>query len=181
MMRPILVLTALVVTIAPVAAETALEKCRAIKDDANERLKCFEAIQDAPATAPAPPPAAPKQGTKQGTKQETKPETKPAAATDDSMIAKAKEAIKAELRIPESARFSNVKLRTVAGKPAVCGYVSAASAANFYLAGQPFAYDGDQAYLMLYGPGLASISKLSTKELNDVKDSRVKAYKRLCQ
>jgi hypothetical protein len=180
MLRLILVLTALAATAVPAAAESAVEKCRAIKDDANERLKCFDAIEQAPAAAPA----APKQESKPGTKSEPKPATRSeakAAAGDDGMIARAKEAVKAELRIPESATFSNVKLRTVDGKPAVCGYVSAASAANFYLAGQPFAYDGDQAYLLLYGPGLGSISKMSTKELNDVKDIRVKAYKRLCK
>src|SRR5437868_9337955 len=61
MLRLMLVLTVLAVSAAPVAAQTALQKCRAIIDDANERLKCFEAIEEAPATAPAPPAATPKQ------------------------------------------------------------------------------------------------------------------------
>ncbi len=97
------------------------------------------------------------------------------------MVTKAKEAVKGQLRDAESARFANVRLRNIGGKQAVCGYVSAKNLAGIMPPVQPFAFDGEQAYLVIYNPGLANITSMDGRKLGDAMNGRIKAYNRLCR
>jgi hypothetical protein len=161
MLRPGLALLALVATAAPLAAQTAIQKCKSIKDSL-ERLRCYDAIQAEPAARPAP-------------------SASPAGRSEDPAIARAKEAVKAQLKYPGSARFSDVKVRTVSGKQAVCGLVRAKNASEAMAPPQPFAYDGEDAHLLIYNPGPANITTMSAKDLAADTGDRIRAYNRLCK
>lgn len=198
MFRLIFALTTLVAISAPALAQTPLQKCRAITESA-ERLKCFDALQAEPAITPLQP-AQPAQTTQpaQQPAQTTQPAQPPAQATqpaqsvqpakpavttagEDPMITKAKEAVKGQLRDAESARFTAVKLRTVGGKQAVCGLVSAKNLAGIMPPGQPFAFDGEQVYLVIYNPGPANITSMDGRKLGQAMHGRIKGYNRLCR
>ena len=163
MLRLIFVLMALSATTAPIAAQTPLQKCKAITDS-TERLRCYDAIEAAPAATPAQP-------------------AKPAAAApaEDPSITRAKETVKGQLRDPGSARFQNVGVRTAAGKQAVCGFVGAKNSAGVMTPGQPFAYDGEQVYLVIYNPGPANITSMDSRSLGKAMNGRIKAYNQLCR
>jgi hypothetical protein len=188
MLRLIFALTALAAVAAPAAAQTPLQKCRAITDSA-ERLKCFDALQTEPAITPLQPaqpslqPAQTTQPTQAAPAAKPAQPAKPAAsaADEDPMITKAKETVKSQLRDAESARFARVKLRTVGGKQAVCGLVSAKNLAGVMPPGQPFAFDGEQAYLVIYNPGPANITSMDARKLGEAMTGRIKAYNRLCR
>jgi hypothetical protein len=183
MLRLIFALTALAASAAPIAAQTPLQKCRAMTDSA-ERLKCFDALQTEPAitplqpAAPAAQPAQPAQPAQQPA--QATPAAKPAAG-EDPMVTKAKETVKSQLRDAESARFASVRLRSIGGKQAVCGLVSAKNVAGFMPPGQPFAFDGEQAYLVIYNPGPANITSMDARKLGEAMNGRIKAYNRLCR
>jgi hypothetical protein len=159
MIRPIFVLIALAAATGTAQAQTLLQKCKSIADMV-ERLRCYDAIQSEPAgTAVQPAP--------------------PAAAGEDPLITKAKAAVKSELRDPDSARFQDVKVRTTRGKQAVCGLVNAKNSRGGMTGPHPFAYDGEQSYLLVYGP--ANSTKLSASDLGASMGSRAKNYYRLCR
>ena len=96
-------------------------------------------------------------------------------------VAQAKAAVTAQLRNPGSARFRDVKLRTVAGKQAVCGLVNARNSRGFMTGPQPFAYDGEQAYLIVFNPGPANFTSLDANSLIAAMGGRLRSYNRLCR
>jgi hypothetical protein len=178
MMRPILALIVLAATAWPTAAQTPLQKCKVITE-ALERLQCYDAIEEptAPAAqsptpaapAPAPRPAAPA------------PAAKQAAPGEDPLIAQAKDSVISQLREPSSARFANVKVRTVRGKQAVCGFFNAKNAAGIMTGPQPFAFDGEKAHLIIYNPGPANNTKMDGYSLATAMGERLRNYNRLCR
>ena len=169
MMRPILALIVLAATAWPAAAQTPLQKCKVITE-ALERLQCYDAIEESPAPAtPAPTPAAPA------------PAAKQVAPGEDPLITQAKESVTSQLRDPGSARFSNVKIRTVRGKQAVCGLVNAKNAAGIMTGPQPFAFDGEKAHLIIYNPGPQNNTKLDGYTLTTAMGDRLKNFNRLCR
>jgi hypothetical protein len=162
MIRPIFALMALVTTAGMnFDAQAPLEKCRSIADSP-ERLRCYDAIKSEPAETSVQP-------------------AQPAVPGEDPLITKAKATVKSELRDPDSARFQDVKLRAVGGKQAVCGLVNATNARGRMTGLQPFAYDGEHAYLIIYNPGPANSSSLSADVLGESMGSRLKNYNRLCR
>ncbi len=74
MLRLIFALTALAASAAPIAAQTPLQKCRAMTDSA-ERLKCFDTLQAEPAytLAAAQPAGAPAQSSQPAQPARTRP------------------------------------------------------------------------------------------------------------
>ncbi len=169
MIRPIFVLIVLAAATGTTQAQTPLQKCKSIADMV-ERLRCYDAIQSEPAgtsVQPAPP---------AGTAVQPAP---PAAAGEDPLITKAKAAVKGELKDPDSARFQDVKVRTTRGKQAVCGLVNAKNSKGGMTGPHPFAYDGEQTYLLVYGP--ANSTKLSAYDLGASMGSRARNYYRLCR
>jgi hypothetical protein len=165
------VLALLMLAVAPAAAQTPLEKCKAITDTA-ERLKCYDAIQSTPATTPAQPAQTP---------AASAPQAKSAPASEDPLVTKAKAGVRGQLRNPDSARFHSVRMRTVKGKPAVCGLVNARNAAGVMTPAQPFAFDGEQVYLIIYNPGPANITNQDASTLGSAMGARIRAYNRLCK
>jgi hypothetical protein len=89
--------------------------------------------------------------------------------------------VKSELREPDSAQFQDVKVRTVKGKQAVCGLVNAKNARGGMTGLHPFAYDGEQVYLIVYNPGPANSTSLSAATLGAGMNNRIKNYNRLCK
>jgi hypothetical protein len=169
MIRSILALMVLVATTATMQAQTPLQKCKSIADSL-ERLRCYDAIQPEPAAGTSAQPAAPAAAA-------------PAAAApgEDPLLAKAKASVKSELREPDSAQFQDVKVRTVKGKQAVCGLVNAKNARGVMTGLHPFAYDGEQVYLIVYNPGPANSTSLSAATLGAGMNNRIKNYNRLCK
>ncbi len=162
MIRPIFALMMLAATTGmTVEAQTSLEKCKSIADSP-ERLRCYDAIKSEPAGTSVQP-------------------AQPAVPGEDPLITKAKATVKSELRDPDSARFQDVKVRAVEGKQAVCGLVNAKNARGGMTGLQPFAYDGEHAYLIIYNPGPANSTSLSAGVLGDSMGSRLKKYNRLCR
>jgi hypothetical protein len=167
LIRPIFALTVLTMTTAMTAgAQTPLERCKAIVDS-SKRLQCYDALKSESGGTPAQP------------AQSAQP-AQPAAAGEDPLIAKAKAGVKGELRDPDSARFQDVKLRTVDGKQAVCGLVNATNSRGRMTGLQPFAFDGEHVYLIIYNPGPANSTKMSAGDLGDAMGGRLKSYHRLC-
>jgi hypothetical protein len=173
MIRTICILTVLTATAMTAAAETSLDRCKAMTDS-TKRLQCYDELKSDQATTPAKP-AQPAQPAKPA-----QPAQPAAAAGEDPMIAKAKAAVQGELRAPDSAKFTDVKLRQVDGKPAVCGLVNANNSRGKMTGPQPFAYDGEHMYLIIYNPGPANSSKESASALGEAMGNRLKNYNRLC-
>ena len=69
----------------------------------------------------------------------------------------------------------------VAGKQAVCGLVNARNSRGFMTGPQPFAYDGEQAYLIVFNPGPANFTSLDANSLIAAMGGRLKSYNRLCR
>src|SRR5262245_46942374 len=86
---------------APVLGQTSPD-CRTIEDSL-ERLRCWDGQASPLFRAPPPP-------------------------TEDTIIAKAKARVKRQLGDPDGAWFSDVKMKTIDGKTAVCGTVNAKNA-----------------------------------------------------
>jgi hypothetical protein len=169
MIRPILALTVLVATTATMEAQTPLQTCKSIADSV-KRLRCYDEIKTEPAGTSAQP-----------AQPATVQPAQPAAAGEDPLLAKAKATVKSELRDPDSARFQDVKVRTVKGKQAVCGLVNAKNSKGGMTGLHPFAYDGEQVYLVVYNPGPGNSTSLSAGTLGASMGSRVKNYNRLCK
>src|SRR5215470_15553413 len=167
--RPIVIVTLLAATVTTAAAQTALERCKAMTDSL-KRLQCYDDIKSDSGATPAKP-AEPAKSTQPAPA---------AAAGEDPMIAKAKAAVQGELRAPDTAKFTDVKLRQVDGKPAVCGLVNAANSRGKMTGPQPFAYDGEHMYLIIYNPGPANSSKESASALGEAMGNRLRNYNRLC-
>ena len=180
-MHTILALIVLGAAAGPAAAQSALQKCKSIADSL-ERLRCYDAIEAEPA-ATSPQPAAPAATSAQPAKPAASPAqaAAPPAPAEDPLIAQAKAAVTAQLRNPGSARFRDVKLRTVAGKQAVCGLVNARNSRGFMTGPQPFAYDGEQAYLIVFNPGPANFTSLDANSLIAAMGGRLRSYNRLCR
>jgi hypothetical protein len=106
-------------------------ECKSIADPV-ERLKCFDSAAPS-STAPITPSAA-----------------KPPA--DDPLIAAAKAAVRKQLRDPGSARFEDVKIKTVSGKRAVCGSINAKNGAGGMTGSNYFVFDGKIATVLVTGP-----------------------------
>ena len=85
-----------------------------------------------------------------------------------------------QLRDPGSARFSSVKVRTVRGKQAVCGLFNAKNAVGIMTGPQPFAFDGEREYLIIYNPGPQNNTKLDGYTLTTAKGDRLRNFNRLC-
>lgn len=168
MIRAIFIVTLLTATGMTAAAETSLDRCKAIADSA-KRLQCYDALKSEPGATSAQP-AQPAQSAQPA-----------AAAGEDPLIAKAKAAVQSELRAPDSAKFQDVKLRQVDGKPAVCGLVNATNSRGKMTGPQPFAYDGEHTYLIIYNPGPANSTKESASALGEAMGNRLKSYNRLCR
>jgi hypothetical protein len=164
MMRPILALIVLAAIAGATAAQTPLQRCKVITE-AMERLQCYDAIEESPAARPAAPVPAARQ----------------AAPGEDPLITQAKESVTSQLRDPSSARFSNVKVRTVRGKQAVCGLFNAKNAAGIMTGPQPFAFDGEKAHLIIYNPGPANNTKMDGYSLTTAMGERLRDYNRLCR
>jgi hypothetical protein len=179
MMRLILASTVLATMIAPTLAQTPMQRCKAITE-AMERLNCYDSIEETPAAQPVPVPAAPPTAPVPPAKSAPAPAAKTPAA-EDPLITQAKASVVDQLRDPGSARFQNVKLRTVRGKQSVCGLVSAKNAAGFMTVPQPFAFDGEQAYLIIYHPGPANNTKLDDYTLTREMGERLRKFSRLCR
>lgn len=185
MIRPILALTLLVATTATMQAQTPLQTCKSIADLV-KRLRCYDEIKAEPAgTGAQPAPPATVQPAQPATAQPAQPATvqpaQPATPGEDPLLAKAKATVKSELRDPDSAQFQDVKVRTVKGKQAVCGLVNAKNSKGGMTGLHPFAYDGEQVYLVVYNPGPGNSTSLSAGTLGASMGSRVKNYNRLCK
>lgn len=184
MIRPVFAAMAVAAACMPALAQTTpLQRCKAIADSL-ERLRCYDALEAEPAPAsPAAKPAAPArsgQAEKLAPPSSASQPTSPAAA-DEPLIDRAKAAVISELRDPDGARFADLKVRTVAGKQAVCGTVNAKNARGRMAGPQPFAYDGERAYLVIYNPGPANISNVEVGSLISAMRGRVRSYSRLCR
>jgi hypothetical protein len=177
MIRPILALTLLVATTATMQAQTPLQTCKSIADSI-KRLRCYDEIKAEPAGTGAQP-AQP--ATAQPAQPATVQPAQPATPGEDPLLAKAKATVKSELRDPDSAQFQDVKVRTVKGKQAVCGLVNAKNSKGGMTGLHPFAYDGEQVYLVVYNPGPGNSTSLSARTLGASMSSRVRNYNRLCK
>jgi hypothetical protein len=132
--------------------------CTAITDD-KSRLQCFDAAAKAAATQPS----------------------KPAAPADDPLVAKAKAAVKRQLRDPGSAQFQDVKTRVVTGKSGVCGNVNSKNAMGGMTGPIPFAYDGDHAFILAWDAGASNGTSLDRDILAVTLGDRLKAYDTWCK
>jgi hypothetical protein len=177
-MRSILAVAAVAMSAFPAAAQTPLQKCKVITDSL-ERLRCYDAIEEPAATSVQPPPAAAAPAPAPAHPAPAQAAT-PAPA-EDPLIARAKASVIGQLRDPNSARFQNVKVRTVRGKQTVCGQFNAKNAAGFMTGPQPFAFDGEQAFLIIYNPGPANSTNQDAYSLAGDMANRLKAYSRLCR
>jgi hypothetical protein len=192
-MRTIILTVAMTLSVSQAFAQTT--DCKKIQDSL-DRLRCYDvqAAPPAPAAKPATPaPPATTKETPPAAAKEAPAKDAPAAAKEspakaatatsgeDPMIAAAKASIKAQLRDPDSARFRSVKIRTVKGKPGVCGMVLAKNRAGFMTGMQPFAYDGEKSYLVIFNPGPANITNLGTKALGEDMADRIDNFDRLCK
>jgi len=169
MIRSILALTLLVATTATMQAQTPLQTCKSIADSI-KRLRCYDEINAEPAGTSAQP-----------AQPATVQPAQPATPGEDPLLAKAKATVKSELRDPDSAQFQDVKVRTVKGKQAVCGLVNAKNSKGGMTGLHPFAYDGEQVYLVVYNPGPGNSTSLSARTLGASMSSRVRNYNRLCK
>lgn len=141
---------------APAVAEQA--NCRAIADDA-ARLKCFDAQQ--PTAAPAAQPKA--------------------SPTEDPLLTRAKVAVRRQLRDPDSARFQDIKFKTVAGKKGLCGQLNAKNAASGMTGFIPFTYDGEVATILSFNAGPGNPTSMDADILGITLGSRLKAHDTWCK
>ncbi len=132
--------------------------CAAITDD-KSRLQCFDAATKATGTQPV----------------------KPAASVDNPLVAKAKAAVRRELRDPGSAQFQDVKIRVVGGKSGVCGDVNSKNAMGGMTGAIPFAFDGERASVMAWDAGPSNGTTLDREDLDVTLGDRLKAYGTWCK
>jgi hypothetical protein len=111
---------------------SAQQDCKAIADSL-ERLRCYDAGAVAtPAVAPSAPGRLP-------------------VVAEDPLIAKAKAAVRKQLREPESARFQDVKIKAGGSKKGVCGMVNAKNGTGGMTGTNFFVYDGQTASVLVTG------------------------------
>lgn len=139
--------------------------CRAIQDSL-DRLRCHDSqTSTAPATAPAP----------------DKQPPRPAAPTEDPFITRAKARLKQQLRDPDSARYQNIKIKTVAGKRGLCGDVNAKNAMGGMTGFNQFAYDGEYAYVFSSNPSAGNPTSFGADIWEVTLGSRLKAQDIWCK
>jgi hypothetical protein len=159
-------LTAILVGTVVASAQT--PNCKEVKDSL-ERLRCYD---DQPNPAASPPaalvPAAPVV-------------TKPAAPAEDPFIAKAKARVKQQLVDPASARFQEIKIKTVNGKKALCGRVNAKNSTGGMTGALSFTYDGEYATIMMFNAGPGNPTSMSADILGATLGNRLAAHNLYCK
>jgi hypothetical protein len=148
--------------------------CRSIADSL-ERLRCYDAQADQQSSGGPQQPA--------GAAQPPAPPsaTRSAPPPEDPLIAKAKAAVKRQLRDPDSGRFQNIKLKTVAGKKGLCGEVNAKNAMGGMTGFVPFAYDGQYAYILSFNAGTGNPTSLGADIWGVTVGSRLEAHDKWCK
>lgn len=158
---------AVLVFSAPAFGQT-FEDCKKITA-AIERLDCFDKLptnatsstQQLPIATPAKP--------------------KLVSPAEDPFITKAKARVKQQLRDPDSARFSDMKVKMVDGKKAVCGMVNAKNGSGGMTGTLPFAYDGEYASLMIFNVGQGNPTSFGSDILGVTLGTRLEAYEKFCK
>lgn len=147
------------------AAQT--PNCKEIKDSL-ERLRCYD---DQPNSAPVAPATAPAASIV----------AKPAAPTEDPFITKAKARVKQQLLDPTSARFQDIKIRTVNGKKGLCGMVNAKNSTGGMTGALSFTYDGEFATIMMFNAGPGNPTSMSADILGVTLGNRLAAHNLYCK
>jgi hypothetical protein len=143
--------------------------CKDIKDSL-ERLRCYDGQQNPAPAAPAAPTAATPSVI-----------AKPAAPTEDPFIAKAKARVKQQLLDPTSARFQDIKIKTVNGKKGLCGIVNAKNSTGGMTGALSFTYDGEFATIMMFNAGPGNPTSLSADILGVTLGNRLAAHDLYCK
>jgi hypothetical protein len=158
----------MVLTLAGGEARPQALDCRTITDSL-ERLRCYDA-QPLPGAQPAPtaqPAAA--------------PPSKPAPPVEDPFIMKAKARVKQQLLDPPSARFQDIKIKTVGGKKGLCGMINAKNSTGGMTGTLPFTYDGEYATIMIFNPGPGNPTSMGADILGVTLGNRLKAHDLWCK
>jgi hypothetical protein len=144
--------------------------CKEIKDSL-ERLRCYDAQ---PNPAPAAPAAAPSAATAPAV-------AKPAVPAEDPFIAKAKARVKQQLLDPTSARFQDIKIKTVNGKKGLCGLVNAKNSTGGMTGTLSFTYDGEYATIMMFNAGPGNPTSFGADILSATLGTRLAAHDLYCK
>lgn len=158
-----------VLSVASGTARAQAPDCKAIADSL-ERLRCYDG-QPAPAQpAPAAQPGAP-----------PPPAAKPALPAEDPFVTKAKARVKQQLLDPQSARFQDIKIKTVGGKKGLCGQVNAKNSTGGMTGTLSFTYDGEYATIMIFNPGPGNPTSFGADILGVTLGRRLEAHDRWCK
>jgi hypothetical protein len=149
---------AVVVWVASGAALAQSQDCRSIADSL-ERLRCYDAREDAVAGQPAPSPVA-----------------------EDPLIVAAKAAVRKLLRDPTSTRFEAVKIATDrAGKKAVCGRINSRNAMDGMTGPKLFVFDGKYARILVAAEGPEDGTSLGRYLLGAMLGEGLKLHDQFCK
>lgn len=105
----------------------------------------------------------------------------PTTPAEDPFIASAKSRIGQQLLDPPSARFSDIKIKTVAGRKGLCGQVNAKNSAGGMTGTLSFTYDGEFATIMIFNPGPGNPTSMSADILGVSLGRRLEAHSRWCK
>ena len=131
--------------------------CAAITDD-KSRLQCYDAAAAAKAAT-----------------------DKPQTPNEDPFVASAKARVRQQLRDPDSAKFQNIKIKTVGGAKGLCGEINAKNAAGGMTGFIPWAYDGKNAYVLAFNPGAGNPTSLGSDLWGITLGSRLEAHDKWCK
>ncbi len=130
--------------------------CAAITDD-KSRLQCYDAA---------------------ATKQKA---AGPSAAKEDPFVTAAKSRVRQQLRDPDSARFQDIKIKTVGDVKGLCGQINAKNAAGGMTGFIPWMYDGKNAYVLAFNPSAGNPTILDAQLLGITLGSRLEAHDKWCK
>jgi hypothetical protein len=89
--------------------------------------------------------------------------------------------VKQQLLDADSARFQDVKIKTVGGKKGICGQVNAKNSTGGMTGFLPFAYDGEYATIMVFNAGPGNPTSMGSDILGVTLGRRLEAHDRFCK
>lgn len=148
--------------LSPAAHAQSVDECRKITA-AVERLDCYDKL---PLSAISTPPAA---------------KAQPKAAEDPFIVA-ARAAVRKQLRDPDSARFSDLKLKKAKdGARGVCGEVNAKNSTGGFTGPKLFVYDGKGARILISDAAQGNSTSFDRDMLGVMLGGTIKMYDQFCK
>jgi hypothetical protein len=154
---PVLLSAMLAGTVVPIAAQD----CKSIPDSL-ERLRCYDGTV---------PPAAAQNPSAPLVKR---------TPSDDPLVAKAKAAVRKQLREPGSAQFSDIKIKSSGDKKGVCGMVNAKNGTGGMTGTNFFVFDGEYASILVTGGASQNPTSFGPDILSVTISRGLKNYEAFC-